>query len=396
MRLRVFLLILIGVVIIGAGVLVVVLGFSGSGPLAGLLSSDDGPAPITAVDNTVATNDGNAADGAAADNGGGDAAVQEPDPEPDLRFVSVVVAEVDIPAGSVLKAELLSTELRPETNVAVRAGYVFSDPAELEGRIVGTAINRGQEVLEAMLALNPTDLTGIGTDLALYVERGEVAVAFPIDRYSGIAYAIRPGDRIDVMMTAQFVEVDEEFQSILPNIVQEVNQDALANGESFLFDPVPFGRLELIPLLNQVAVIGPGSPVRVLRPVTQLTVQQAEVLWVGTWRDGEGSELVSAERIRYEAQPDMVILGVTLQDAMFMKWALEVGLDIDLALRSQGDETVFITTSVSLPQIVEQTGVTVPDQSNLRLQPSIFSDQIEVPSLPAEPPAGEAGASGGQ
>ena len=320
----------------------------------------------------------------------------DPIQEAELRFVPVVVAVVDIPAGTLIKSEFLRTELRPETNVAVRAGYVFSDPAELVGRIVGTAINRGQEVLEAMLALNPTDLTGIGTDLALYLERGEVAVAFPVDRFSGIAYAIRPGDRIDVMMTAQFVEVDEEFQSILPNIVQEVNQDALANGESFLFDPVPFGRLELIPLLNQVAVIGPGSPVRVLRPVTQLTVQQAEVLWVGSWRDGEGSELVSAERIRYEAQPDMVILGVNLQDAMFIKWALEVGLDIDLVLRSQGDETVFITTSVSLPQIVEQTGVFVPDQSNLRLQPSIFSDQITVPSLPAEPPASDPATSGEQ
>ena len=396
MRLRVFLLILTGVVIIGAGVLLVVLGFSGNGPLAGLLGgSDDAPAPIVAVDTTAAavvSSDG-ATDGAADD---GNAAVQAPDAEPELRFVPVVIAVTDIPAGSVLNAALLRTELRPETNVAVRAGYVFSDPAELEGRIVGTAITRGQEVLEAMLALNPTDLTGIGTDLALYLERGEVAVAFPIDRYSGIAYAIRPGDRLDVMITAQFVEVDEQFQSILPNIVQEVNQDALANGESFLFDPVPFGRLELIPLLNQVAVIGPGSSTRVLRPVTQLTVQQAEVLWVGTWRDGEGSELVSAEQIRYETAPDMVILGVNLQDAMFMKWALEVGLDIDLVLRSQGDETVFITTSVSLPQIVEQTGVVVPDQSNLRLQPSIFSDEIKVPSLPAEPPASESTSSGEQ
>jgi Flp pilus assembly protein CpaB len=308
------------------------------------------------------------------------------------ELVPVVIAAVDLPAGSIIRPSLLTTEQRPSDNVAVRGGYTFSDPNALTGRLVSTDIERGQEVLAPMLVEpepvgSPSQVTPFGTDLALYVEDNDVAVALPIDRYSGVAYALRPGDRVDMLMTMSFVEVDEEFQSQLPNVVQEVDQNAIAEGRDFLFPPIPAGRLELIPLINQVAYIGPSNPEPVLRPVTQLTLQQVEVLWIGTWRETEAQVLIEPERVRIESEPDMLILGMTAQDALTLKWALEAGLDIDLALRAQGDDTTFITTSVSLPQIVEQTGVTIPDQGTLRLEPPIT--EIDPPSLPDEPPSGE-------
>jgi hypothetical protein len=81
----------------------------------------------------------------------------------------------------------------------------------------------------------------------------------------------------------------------------------------------------------------------------------------------------------------MVILSMTSQDALALKWALERGVDIDLALRAQGDNTVFFTTSVSLPQIVNEGGLAVPPESDFDLHPRL--EEIIIPVLPDEAPA---------
>ena len=53
-----------------------------------------------------------------------------------------------------------------------------------------------------------------------------------------------------------------------------------------------------------------------------------------------------------------------------LKWAREQGVDIDLALRSPFDvsqNTNFVTTSVSLPQIIDQGGLAIPEPMNFDL-----------------------------
>jgi len=139
------------------------------------------------------------------------------------------------------------------------------------------------------------------------------------------------------------------------------------------------------------------------------------VMWVGTWRDARefekeevvvdggavagleeaplpGEEAVGAEAAveptpipeRFEDNPDVIILSMLSQDALVLKWALERGLDIDLALRSQGDITVYVTTSVSLPQIIDQGGLSIPEPADFDLYPRV--DEVKPPSLPPNPP----------
>ncbi|MCP4429299.1 MAG: hypothetical protein GY803_32860 [Chloroflexi bacterium] len=86
---------------------------------------------------------------------------------------------------------------------------------------------------------------------------------------------------------------------------------------------------------------------------------------------------------RFEDRPDLVILSMPSQDALTLKWAMEAGLDIDLVLRAQGDETVFTTTSVSLPQIVEQGGLTIPEIGIIGLESPV--NEVEAPSVPLQP-----------
>jgi hypothetical protein len=68
------------------------------------------------------------------------------------------------------------------------------------------------------------------------------------------------------------------------------------------------------------------------------------------------------------------------QDALALKWAIERGVDIDLALRAQGDTQTFSTTSISLFQIVEQGGVVVPPPSDFDLFPA--PAKVIIPTLP--------------
>lgn len=330
-----------------------------------------------------------------------------PTATPEVQYVPVVVALTNLPVGERIRADLVGVENRPETNVAVVAGVTFSDPEQVIGQIVKTQVTEGQEILRPMLALNPSDIATMGSDLSLYVDQGEVAVAFPVDRFSGAAYAIRPGDLVDAFMTLQMVDLDSEFQTELPNTVQRVDDTALQNGSAFLFPPTNDGRLELIPNLNSVALIAPGagkSPIP--RRVTQLTLQQMEVLWVGSWRDPrqgmdqefdadaiQDSQVIPTPEPniipdpvdpRTEIQPDVVILSMLAQDALSLKWALETGIAIDLVLRAQGDNSVFTTTSVSLPQIFEQGIMVAPEPSDVGLTPRV--DAVPTPGLPPAPP----------
>ncbi|MCB9420932.1 MAG: hypothetical protein H6667_14085 [Ardenticatenaceae bacterium] len=424
MRPRTFIL-LIAVLLVGAlAVVLVIANNSGGGLLAGL---SGGP---TASEETTQTVDETSSEGSQ------EPGIPPPVPTPKPGFQRIVVSKIDIPIGTRITEDLIEIKSRPDTNIAVQGGYTIENPDEVIGRIARYDIAKGQEILRDMLAVNATDMGALGSDLALYVDQGEVAVAFKIDPLSGAAYAMRPGDLVDLLMTLRLIAIDPEFRTALPNNVQRVIDPALRENGQFLVDDItPQGRLEFIEAIGQVAEIipssiyiqgqdfEPGTPIP--KRVTQLTIQQAEVLWVGTWKTPE--EILAAEQedaaqtapvaavetgteeptltveqepkrcintltgeltacpvIRRALKPDVVILGMSSQDALALKYAIERGVDIDLALRSQGDLSNFVTTSVSLPQIVEQGGLSVPPPADFDLHPR--PEDVVIPSLPAVPP----------
>lgn len=408
MRPRTFIMIIVLLLLVAVAVVLFIARSSGGGPLANLVGGGDQSGEV--VDNTDSP----------AENG--EPGVPLPTPTPEINLVQVVVAKTDLPVGTQLRPDLLDTEFRPSTNVALVGGYTFTDPIDLVNEIVKVDISQGQAILQPMLAVNPNDLAQFGSDLSLYVENGRLAVAFPINALSGAAYAMRPGDYVDIIMSLLLLEVDEEFGSPLPNNVVRIDTEALIDGTNFVQGGATTqGRLELVPELDLVAEIVPGLPSddpianaylanyergeQIPRRVTQHTIQQAEVLWIGTWNDQRADELPErdplAEQLgtqevdangnpiiptptpvpqRVDNPPDVVILSMTHQDALALKWALETGIDITLALRAQGDNTTFATNSVSLPQIVEQGGLIRPEPTEFVLSPPW--QEVPVPHLP--------------
>jgi len=396
MRLRTFLLLIVVLIIFAV---VAILGFSylsGNG-VAGIIPGGDSTSSGESNSPSV--------------DGEEEPELPTPTPTPMVQFESVVIADRPLPVGERLREDLLTTERRPTSNIALQGGYTFTDTEQLVGKIVKTDIALGQAILAPMIALDPTDLAATGSDIALYVDQGLVAVAFPIDQYSGAAYAMRPGDMVDVLMSMPVVELDPEYNTKLPNVTQRVDELALAEGRDFLFPPALEGRLELVEPLNLVGeVSGPlneddeDKSTQVPRRITQLTIQQAEVVWVGTWQDPMDLERQAAQAaaqaelasvnsdlpvptptplpIRLEAEPDVVILSLSAQDALALKWSLERGLDIDLVLRSPNDTTVFATNSVSLPILVDNGALRIPEKNEFGVDPSLY--KLDFPTLDEE------------
>lgn len=421
-------------------IIVIILVLAIAGVLTVLLLRPD---TTTTTNNNTSVVDANTNTGN-GENGGQEAIATEPGvppPSPTPSLQLVVITKARIPVGTRLTEELLTTQQRPSSNIALQGGYTFSDVADVVGTITRVEIPRGEAVLKPMVALDAVSLASLGSDLALYVDRGEVAVAFPITRFSGAALALRPGDHVDVLMSIGAIAIDTEFRTALQNNSERIDDISLLAGTAFLLSKTAQGRLELVPEVNQVAEIVPlpyhatggvpDEPVpQIPKRVTQLTIQQAEVLWLGTWVDRAqlekaeppvptvdpnsgiglgGGDSASAESTpsapdasantsastgpggptptplpqRFVDNPDVVVLSMSAQDALALKWALERGVDIDLALRAQGDLSQFVTTSVSLPQIVEQGGVLIPEVLDFDL--AVHPNDVTPPSIPPQP-----------
>jgi pilus assembly protein CpaB len=108
--------------------------------------------------------------------------------------VPVAVAVADLPWGTKLSGEMI--KLVPFFEKRLPEGY-FSSSVSLEGRVVITPVKQNEAIIESKLA--PTSITTGG--ISAIVSPGKRAVAVKGDKVIGLAGFIRPGDRVDVLVT---------------------------------------------------------------------------------------------------------------------------------------------------------------------------------------------------
>jgi len=288
-------------------------------------------------------------------------------PEP-VRTADVVVAAQTIPRGMLITEDSNAVTVRswladtaPETGVG--------EPSAVYGRVARVEIVRGSPILEGMLTDEAGDLADTGSDAALQIPEGRVAYAMPVSRYSSVAWALEPGDHVDLLISLTLVELDEEFQTILPN------QFTCASGAEEC-QPGILGRIEALPngwVVNTIPSEGqrPGL-------VTQLTVQDGLVLRVGDWEEPapppptEGAE-GEAPTPTPVPQVRALTLAVTPQDALVLKYAQEVGASMSLVLRSVGDESQQVDTeSVTLEYLLERFNIEQPPKLPYGVEPPVL------------------------
>jgi pilus assembly protein CpaB len=364
-RTRLLLLLLILIVVVVLVVVVVLPQLQG------------GTAPVVPAD-TVQTTD----TGPTTTNAQVQPTIVMPTAEP---RVELVIAVQNISRGQVVPPNAITLSDWPVSSAPASA---ITNLEDVVGRIARTDIFREQPILTNMVVDNLTDLARVGSDAAAVLPTGLVAVAIPIDRLTSVGYAVQDGDRVDLIISLLYVDVDEEFQSRIPS---EFTLFTINPEDQTLTLQTPIqGRPDSSAAFSPARVIvGPSEQQRP-RLVTQMTIQDALVVHVGTFPlDGRYIGVpptptpVPAENVGEEegtpvptptpARPDIVTLAVTPQEAVIITWYVEARVPVTLALRSATDTARLPTDDVTLEYIMGAYGIALPPRLPYSIEPAIRS-----------------------
>ncbi len=294
-----------------------------------------------------------------------------------IPTTQVIVALQPIARGSEFVAGSIGRRDWPANNVPPE---IIADEAETIGKVAKTEIVQGQVIVRSMLVDK-----GVSGEASLNVPPGRVAVAYPINRQNSIAYAIQPGDFVDVLITAFFIDVDEEFQTPLPNKMRfffpSFDQETGVQTGVTLSTPTDEGRFEIG--AGDVAAIVNGSSEQIPRRVAQLTVQSAKILRVGPWLEEpappppeDGSPPPPPPL------PDVTTLAVTPQDALVLLWLRQSGIYSELALRAAGeDQADHLTEAVTLQYMLTRFNIAVPPKIEFIMTTSISDIEQQFSDL---------------
>ncbi len=288
----------------------------------------------------------------------------EPAPSPEAPqqegMVSIIVSAQDIPQGKDITEDAIVSQEWPRDAVPVGALFERED---VLGKIARSFIPRGMPILESMLA-EPGELLPSGGPAAMQIPEGKVAYALPIARYSSVAWALRPGDHVDVLLSFPLVDLDEEFQTALPN-----NQTCVSPPEGEECKSGVQGRLEALPNGWLVSI----TPSEAQRPrlVTQLTVQDAVVLRIGDWREEEQAAQEQTEETQLPPEQPLT-LAVTRQEAAILEFARLSNARITLVLRRAGETGQTPGTyPVTLQYLMDTYGIEPPPKLPYGITPPI-------------------------
>ncbi|MEW6568235.1 MAG: Flp pilus assembly protein CpaB [Chloroflexota bacterium] len=329
-------------------------------------------------------------------------------PAAPLDTTYIVIAVQDIARGSLIPADAVG--LTPWRTDQVVETMIENDVNQVIGRYARQDIERGFPITTNMITRAAGDILGTGSDAAIAIPAGYTAIAIPMNRLSGVAYALRDGDKVDVIITMLMVDLDPDFQTVLPNDTllligpdgtiltgmgcTEMRQSDMGP-ECVNPEPPPFGRVDSESETEQSLYIVPIESQRP-RLVTQRLIENATVLHVGSFAFPGEAEAAAALQAQQQAQaqqagqpapaqegprpPDIITLIVRPQDALALNWAVRAGAQLTLTLRAPGDLTPTDTVSVSLEYLMRNYNISVPSRLPYGLEPR--RDEIIEPVLP--------------
>ncbi|MEP6984176.1 MAG: hypothetical protein ABI970_01160, partial [Chloroflexota bacterium] len=255
------------------------------------------------------------------------------------------------------------------------------------GKIARTDVFREQPILSTYLVTDLTSLAAVGSDAAAVLPSDRVAVSLPMDRITSVAYGLQDGDHVDVIISMLFIDVDEVFQSLTPNLVTLFTK---TDAGIELKQPIG-GRIDTSSI--GPVIVGPAERQRP-RLVTQRTIQDALVVHVGEFplngrylgelptptpvpateeASSGGGNTTPAPTITPVPPPNIVTLGVTAQYAVVLVWAIDAKLPVTLALRSVNDRSTQQTAPVTLDYMMQEFHIAVPARRDFSIEPAIRS-----------------------
>lgn len=308
-----------------------------------------------------------------------------PAPTPTPPTVKVVVAVQAIAKGDTLNETNVMVADMPLTEYYTQDLFITD---------LNQVLNKRARIdLQAGTPLSKALIVDKGSLPSFDIPENHVAISIPISRLGAVGYALENGDHVNVITTLLMVDLDLNYQTILPNLAVGVTApgEVCSGSEETLScvtdlamtigaksEMVVQGRTELDPAINQPLYVVPSETQRP-RLVSQTLIQDAIVLYVGEFdkntymtgtsqlptatpapatETGEGQPAPTPAPA--PAKPDIITLVVSPQDAVTLNYLITVGAKINLALRRAGDASRIQTEAVTLQFIMDQYSIPLP------------------------------------
>ena len=334
-----------------------------------------------------------------------------------VEMVDIVMVTQKVPRGGVLDRQVL--ELVPWQKTSLIDG-MFTNIDDVVGRQARYELTPGVPLMSGMLVDSADQISGGGI-AALSIPRGMVAVSIPVSRLSSVSYAPQSGDHVNVIVTTMFVDLDTDFQTVLPNQTlgviapgtgtltgstgQSQSQgEVQAQGSAGLSvesnsvvalsggGGATQGRAEVDPVLGQTFYLVPSEKQRP-RITSQNLIQDVIVLKMGDFvYEGQQPQVSETPQAVADGQtaaegttttapkpPDVVTLIVSPQDAVTLNYLIYSGAELTLALRAANDDSRFETEAVTLQFLLDQYNIPVPVKLPYGVEPR--KDSLSLPVL---------------
>jgi len=155
--------------------------------------------------------------------------------------VPVIVAAVDLPWGTKLNSEKIKRT--PYLKESLPPGY-FSEVDAMEGRVLIVSLKQNEPILETKLA--PTSVTTGG--VSAVVTPGKRAISVKGDKVLGISGFIKPGNRVDVLVTMTHGSIKKEITKIvLENVLVLATGKEIQENDKGEPSPVDVYTMEVTP-----------------------------------------------------------------------------------------------------------------------------------------------------
>ncbi len=301
------------------------------------------------------------------------------------EMVDIVITTQFVNRGEVIAENVITMIPFPKDELV--GGTFFTTIESVVGK-------RAIYPLEARIPLTPgmiIDGAGGGSIAAFDIPVDKTALSVLIDRVSMIAYAPQAGDHVMIIGCMELVDVDPEYQTLLPNFTGSVSKQILtaeSSAESLTViissggEGSTQGRTELDPTLNEPIYVVPSELQRP-RLVCQNIVQDAIILRLGDFPITGAETTAVAEEVAPEPvegeqpiepeiiAPDIVTLVVSPQDAVVLTYMRKANINLTLALRNPNNTQTILTDAVTQQYLMDQKNIPLPAKLPFALEPRV-------------------------
>ena len=328
-----------------------------------------------------------------------------PGPQPTVAAQSVDTVDIVVTTQKIRRGEEISeglVQVVPIPQEDYTEGVFFNTVDEVIGGRAKSDLEPHTPLTNALIIPQGT----AGSIPSFDIPRGLVAISIPVSKLSSVAYGLQKGDHVNVIASIMLVDLDTNFQSRLPNrtgIVvapgpideNQTNITAVLQsppGYTVEGDPVLsyMGRIEIDPTMNNPVFVLPGEAQRP-RLVSQTLIQDVVVLQMGYFQmeeavtaetETEQTAQAEGEEETAPAAPEVITLIVSPQDAITLNYLMLANANLNLVMRSAGDDQRIDTEAVTLQFILDQYRIPNPAKLPYGLEPRMDRSPEFIPPFP--------------